>query len=105
MKILVSTKYLPKEIDRVLRKGFTDFAITGVKNEIRFYKNEKEQITSICPTVDCEKDIFEGRVNQLQWYKISEFVKLLPEQPIVLDFEDNYDETISIKLTQFVAWF
>jgi len=103
MKVIISTKAYPQFIDRAIRKGFENFVIDGQNKEIQFYKLGKNQPNDMHPIIGDETEVFRAKFNELQWYKLSEFLKQLPEQPIVLEF--NYEDDVTIKATQFVATF
>lgn len=105
MKIIASTKILPIEIDRAIRKGFTNFALYGNSKTLKIYNNIFSQEMSIeCLESERHKKII-FNFNHLQWYKLSEFLKTLCEQPIVLEFDIISDNEIEIKLSQFIHRF
>jgi hypothetical protein len=101
MKVLISTKAYPRFIDKALKNKITDFSINEEPYEIKFIKDGVFESYYILPVLGDEQLLFKGKFNHLQWYKLSEFLKQLPEQPIVLEFQ-NYDEDeIRITLSQF----
>jgi len=102
MRIIASTKILPIEIDRAIRKGFTSFALYGETETLRIYNSVFSQEMKIgCLDSEKSKKII-ANFNHLQWYKLSNFLRKLPEQPIVLEFDKIDDENVDIKLEQFI---
>lgn len=105
MRVIISTKAYPRFIDYALKNKVTSFSINEQLNQIEFIKYGEIIKYDICPVVEDEQLSFKGKFNHLQWYKLSEFLKQLPEQPIVLEFQ-NYDEDeIIITLSQFKCRF
>jgi hypothetical protein len=91
MKVIISSKVYPKFIKKAIGKGFEHFTIYGQSDTIEFHKSGKtSQINDMHAIVEDQKLDFSGEFNHLQWYKLSEFLKQLPEQPITLEFQ-SYD--------------
>lgn len=103
MKIIVSTAWFPKAIEKALHQNLENFVIDGENSTIEFYKHSRYFRENITITTDSKKEVFRAKINLIQWYKMSEFIKQLEEQPIVIEF-DNEEET-RIRLIQFVKSF
>lgn len=101
MKVIISTKAYPKFIDNVLKNKVTHFSINEEPNEIKFITDGQVIKYDIHPVVGDESLLFKGKFSHFQWYKLSEFLKQLAEQPIVLEFQMNCEDEIIITLSQF----
>jgi len=100
MKIIASTKILSIEIDRAINKNLNRFALYSKTEIFKIYSNVLYQ--EFCIGCLEKGETFISKFNHLQWYKVSEFLKQLPEQPIVLEIEKINDDEIDIKLSQFI---
>jgi len=105
MKAIVSSLYLAKTLEKVLKnKGFNEIVFN--KNCWILNRSEKpDVILDIHYTKDSGNDMEFVKIDRVQCYKLLEFLRLLPEQPIVIEIIDYGNEDIKIQLTQFVANF
>jgi hypothetical protein len=106
MKVIISSEAYPSIIERAIKKRYKNFYVDGSRNKIRFFKSGRSQVNNIKSIVSGEGKDFGGKFNHLQWWKLSEFLKQLPEQPVVLEFlGDNNDRVISIRVSGIVQTF
>ena len=105
MKALFSTLYLANQLEKALNnKGFN--TIDFVQNEWILNRDGKRPITIQAQYVHDEKPekpFF--KVDRAQWLKVMQFLKLLPEQPILLELDFWDSEDVRIELSQFKARF
>lgn len=105
MKALFSTLYLANQLEKALKnKGFNTIEFNG--NEWNLNRIDKKHIVIVADYVREERpERHSLNVDRAQWVRLLQFLKLLPEQPIVLevDFWDSFD--VRIRLSQFVADF
>lgn len=104
MKIIVSTESFPKIIKKAIDNESESFDVIGKEGKIIFYGIKKIE-TYIHPIVGDVECNYSNRFNTRQWYRVCEFLKLLQEQPIVIEFDNYNDDHADIKLTQFEASF
>ena len=105
MRAIVSTKYLAERLKKAL--SIKDF------NKIKFEGREwifcQSSYSNLSMTIDYTRDSYQDidvlEIDRMQWYKLLQFVKQLPEQPIVIEISDYGDNGVSIKLSQFVMNF
>jgi hypothetical protein len=104
MKTIISTKKLSDTLNKALKdKSFN--RIDFKYKEWIFNRSEKSNLTIDVDYVNQNFNTLESiEIDRMKWYKISEFLKILPEQPIVLEI-DFFTDDIKIRLSQFIADF
>lgn len=105
MKALFSTKYLAAQLEKALKnKGFDKIEFKD--KEWIFNRTEKKPIeVSVDYTRDSSRSLQTLYIDRMQWFKLLQFLKQLPEQPIVLEISDYGEDDVQLKLLQFVAVF
>lgn len=100
MKILVSSKHLCESLKKVLKNNsFEWFQINSQVKILQFYYLGMYIDVDI-DTIEPRNLTFKATIDRIKWYKLMKLLKELPEQPIVLEFED--EDNASIKISQFV---
>lgn len=105
MKVLFSTKYLALQLEKALEdRDFNWIEFTD--NEFIFKRTEKNDLVlKLEHAKDSYSDIDCLKIDRVQWFKLMDFLKQLPEQPIVLEIIDYGNDDILIRLSQFVMEF
>ena len=105
MKAIISSLYLTKMLDKALKnKGFNKIEFKD-KEWILNRKDKSDLSIPVDYTRDSYQDFEVLDVDRAQWYRLLEFLKVLPEQPIVLELRDWGDDQVRIRICQFVADF
>jgi hypothetical protein len=105
MRAIISTKYLAERLYKALQnKGFNQIEFKD--KEWVLNRTEKPSLSiSVDYTRDSSREFNTLQIDRVQWFKLYQFVKILPEQPIVLEISDYGNDEIKIRLCQFVADF
>lgn len=105
MKAIISSLYLTRMLDKALKnKGFNKIEFKE-KEWILNRKDKSDLSITVDYTRDSEQDFDTLQIDRVQWFKLYQFVKNLPEQPIILEISDCGNDDIKIRLCQFVADF
>lgn len=103
MKIIVNSAYLKKGLDNALN----NMPLEAIINSERiFFRGHKASFD-----VDIHKEAvrdpeeFKVKFDFLQWQKVLKLLKLIPEQPIILDLCDNSEDGLRIEINGMCAIF
>jgi len=102
MRIIASTKVLPIDINRAIKKGLNNFVLYKKTNTLKFYSNTYKVDSCVEFLEDGKEDSLISKFNHLQWYKLQVFLTSLIEQPIIIDINKINDDEVEIKLSQFI---
>lgn len=109
MKIIVSTKAFGNYIQTALDNNTRTFDIIGERGEIIFYGDKQMEFCSIEPGIGDRRYQYLGNFNPMTWKYMMDFLKQLPEQPIVIEFlqyaHTKRHEEPEMTLSQFVINF
>lgn len=83
MKIVISTKVLVRIAHKAIQNVSSSFTVSGKDSMINFEGIESGVVAFIEAR---EYEQYEGRFVPQQWSNVVDFVKQLPEQPIVIYF-------------------
>ena len=104
MKTVLSTKEFARVIKKAIDLKCETFEFKPSTNELIFSK-----IPEVCIELhnvkDVGNDIEKYTFDSWQMYKVCKFITKLPEQPIVVEFDQYMDDKLSIELSQFVKPF
>lgn len=109
MKIIASTKALASAIQKALDNNTTIFHISRTEESLGFSGKILVEL-SIALCSGYKYDNYNGKFDAVTWYRVMEFLKQLPEQPIVLTFtnyksNNEINDDVPIELSQFVKTF
>lgn len=105
MKALFSTTYLANQLEKALTdKGFDKIEFGDDEWVFNCAGNNLIGV-SVSYTRDSSRALEILYIDRSQWYKLLQFLKLLPEQPIVLEISDFGDDDVKLRLSQFIADF
>jgi predicted Ser/Thr protein kinase len=97
MRIIVSSKYFANFLKNVINESheFVIFSIDG--KELRLRPIEHDEYNHLY-NVEAVRDEISGDVTKKQLKKLRKYLKALPHQPVVIDFEQ---ESIKVSQTTF----
>jgi hypothetical protein len=104
MKTIVSTKGLSRVIKDAIINHCTMMSVSFYDKQIRFTCPSRDFFIE-CAVRQERTTIDNYTFNPIKMYKLMEFLDLLPEQPILVEFKQITDDECDIKLTDFVANF
>lgn len=105
MKILISSKVLYNLLGKAISNKCDFFEINAATNEISFrHKQPRLRATVlIVGRITNRTDSF--TFDTIKMFKLSNVLREIQEQPIVVEFDTFDEDSLSIKLSQFEYWF
>ena len=105
MKILISSRYLADNIRRAIEADSKTILLVIGNNQMIF--------ESLTKKINLEVHVIEYTSNNgwmypfksIKMYQLMTFLESIPEQPIVVEFQDIIDNDFKIELSQFVYIF